>query len=260
MTSKDFGLLLQKSLGDRVYRSIRLLYKIVIIKCFYTVLGLFADKEKRYEVDNLLFQFPESPLSFYGRKFQGYELSERTFVKKYLNPNSKVLELGGSAGIVSCVINKILINPYAHIVLEPNPNVLPFIKANKIENNCSFTVIQGIISATLKFCDFDVDENYLSSSNLKKTIKSQSIQIKCYSINDIQQQHSITFDTLVMDIEGNEFEFLMEFDLREINEIIMEVHPKILGSARMKEMYHRLDDLGFNKIDELGVVEFWKKE
>lgn len=75
-----------------------------------------------------------------------YERQERRFLKKYLNPEASVLELGGCIGVVSCVTNRLLRHPERHVVLEANPNLIPHLQRNKEFTGSAFTVENCIIS------------------------------------------------------------------------------------------------------------------
>lgn len=75
-----------------------------------------------------------------------YERQERRFLKKYLNPDASVLELGGCLGVVSCIANQMLRRPERHVVLEANPKLIPHIERNKEHTHSAFSVECCIIS------------------------------------------------------------------------------------------------------------------
>ena len=51
-----------------------------------------------------------------------------------------VVELGGSAGIVACLTNSLLLDPTRHIVVEANPNLVPILERNRQTNGCQFGI------------------------------------------------------------------------------------------------------------------------
>lgn len=57
-----------------------------------------------------------------------YEKDERKLVNKYLKPHHKVLELGACIGVVSLSINKILYDKKNQVSVEPNPQMLNYLK------------------------------------------------------------------------------------------------------------------------------------
>jgi len=61
-----------------------------------------------------------------------YEKSEIRFINKYLSEyrNCNILELGGSLGIVSCIISKNISKTQHLTIVEANPELVPIIKSN----------------------------------------------------------------------------------------------------------------------------------
>lgn len=74
------------------------------------------------------------------------EIVEQNQVKKYINKNDCVLELGGRYGGVSVAINNILCYKANHVVVEPDCLVWDALKHNRDYNDCHFKIIQGTIS------------------------------------------------------------------------------------------------------------------
>ena len=74
-----------------------------------------------------------------------HEKSERILVKKYVDADLPLVELGGALGVVSCVANKLLTRPDQHVVVAANPALIPILLDNRDRNGCRFTVVNRAI-------------------------------------------------------------------------------------------------------------------
>lgn len=193
---------------------------------------------------------------YYNNK---YEKNEFKLISEYLNPNSSVLELGGGIGYISNVINKILKNKNNHIVLEGNELLINYLEVNKKLNNSYFQIVNGILS-NKELNTFFVSETFVSSGLHNKSDNSKMTSVKGFNLQVIHENFKINFDTLIMDIEGAEYEILLENKiLKSFKNIFFELHPKILSKSQQDEIYQALLSENFYKIDQSENVEFWKK-
>ena len=123
-----------------------------------------------------------------------HEWQEATLIKEYVKPSNSVLELGGFIGTTSCLINDIIKNKKNHVVIEICPKYTKYLTINKEKNNKEFTI---------------------HSSKVEK-------------IEELDK-YGIKFDTLVMDIEGDEYDFIsnnIDYISKNIKTIIAEFHPR----------------------------------
>jgi FkbM family methyltransferase len=256
--------------GQRVYSFFSKTYsffrnKRLLRKKFFrnkhNLFGVFVNKRKKINLEGFEFNIPHySPLYFFGEKLKSYELSERTMVKKYVEKTDSVLELGGCLGIISCFTNKILDDKKKHVVVEPNEDLIFFIENNKINNDCGFIVEKTILSNKLKKIEFYKMENYHGSSIIKPlNVDVKGDLVKCMSLENLMRKHNIFFNTLIMDIEGNEYEFLDENDLSSFEKLIIEFHPHLL-KLKMKKCYQNLSKKGFERKEKINNVEVWIKK
>lgn len=215
--------------------------------------------EKTYKVEglDLVIPFDLTDIKFRGQfPIDFYEKQERRYLKKYLPTNAAVLELGACLGVVSCLTNRLLDQPERHVVVEANPNVVPVIEENKRRNQCSFHIEHCMISSR-PTNEFFLGNSILMSSNRRQSATKISIAGK--TVADLEREHGLKFDALVMDIEGGELDFLRENRewLKNLRVIFMEVHPhpEILSSEEVKECQAILEAAGFEKtVDE---TNFW---
>jgi FkbM family methyltransferase len=228
---------------------------------FYPIIGAFIKKSKFFPIEKFKFKFPLSSSENYVSGFRGYELSERNLVKKYVHKNDTILELGGSVGVISCFSNQILTDKTRHIVVEPNPNVIPFLNLNKEENSCEFTIEQCIVSSGVSEIDFYIYKSHLTSSvySLKESDR-EKISVKSITIDKLSEKHNLAFNTLIMDIEGFEYNFLLENKINFFSKMIIEFHPDILGDQKITECKNILLNNSFKLEDKIGQVEVWIKK
>lgn len=206
------------------------------------------------------------PFDLTDFKFRGrfvmdtYEEEESRYLSKHLPPNARVLELGSCLGYVSCLTNKLLNDNSQHVVLEANPNLIPWIEKNKAENNCGFSIANCIVSENARNA-FYLHDLIVGGSAKRKT--AREIEIEGVSFEDLRKKHSIDFDTLVMDIEGGELNLLRNHkaDIAQFNQIFMEVHPfaNILTQEEAQECETILTELGFDITVRDGNFQIWEK-
>ena len=93
-----------------------------------------------------------------------YEEPERKALKKFLDPELPVVELGACIGVVSCLTNRRLHKPNKHVVVEANPALLPLLEQNRDRNDCQFKIVHAAVSHGARTITFNVDDNILASS------------------------------------------------------------------------------------------------
>jgi FkbM family methyltransferase len=182
-----------------------------------------------------------------------YELPERVLAKRYLRSTAAVLELGGCIGVVACVINRMLQQPRRHVVVEGNPSIVPVLKHNRDLNGCAFQIVHGVVTQSAQprmSVGLVMDSNQLADTG---------IEVPALSIEYLERIHALRFDTLVMDIEGGEYNVLHENSNRlpSLNTAIIEFHPWLIGEAKTAELYRLLSEAGLRKASEMSSTQAW---
>jgi FkbM family methyltransferase len=177
--------------------------KLFIIILLISIILYFLHKEyikkKSYETFNSVVDDRFANLIYYDENnsiidSENLEKDEQDIAKQYIDPDNVVLELGARYGTVSCVINKILNNKKNQVVIEPDDKVWAALENNKNINNCDFHIIKGFVSNK----KFELSNSGYGSS----ATESEDSQIKSYKLEDIESEHNLKFDTLVVDCEG----------------------------------------------------------
>jgi len=167
-------------------------------------------------------------ISFHDKNHLLQEIPEQIMALKHIQPDNIVLELGGSIGRNSCIINYILSNKSNHVVVEPSTRELDTLKYNRDINNFGFHIENSAIS------------NFPLYSRYWYTYKTQiegSTPVNTITFNDFISKYNLQFDTLIIDNEGNFVDMLKDF-------------PNILDNIKLliiEQDFNSEDDLCYFK-------------
>jgi FkbM family methyltransferase len=212
----------------------------------------------QYRTSGLTF---EIPIKHTTRAMRGrfaadtYELPERQLILKHLSPDSRVLELGGCIGVVSCLVNSLLTDPHAHVVVEANPFLIPFLERNRDVNGAEFSVEHCVVSrATEAIISLAADMDSSKAGD-------HGLAVPTRTCEDIEARYQLSFDTLVMDIEGAESQFIKDNNvvLQKMKLIVIEFHPSIIGATETEALRNLLLECGLTKIDQKLTTEVYRR-
>jgi FkbM family methyltransferase len=177
-----------------------------------------------------------------------YERPEQVLNVKFLDPNSKVLEIGARYGVVSCFINQCLSNKKNHLVVEPDSSVLNVLKYNRKSNECEFHIFDGTIS--------NQPMKLVPGGSATRSVYDKQSLIENKTYQELERHYNITFDALVVDCEGYFEEFLTQFqkDLTNIKYIFLEYDfPNYCNYQNVEKI---LTEMGFHI--EYQQLSFWR--
>lgn len=225
---------------------------------------LWSITNRDYKTENLVFKLPHDmmPMGFRSRFFfDAYEIGERTLCKKYIAPDDTVIELGACIGVVSCVCNRLLKKNAKHVVVEANPTLIPWLEKNRAVNDAGFAIEHGMLSKSSDG-SFRIEKIIVSGS--ANTSTGQMVQVPVFDLESICNKHDFVPSIIVMDIEGGEIEFISENEdwlakHPEVKTMIIEMHPFIVGENSISKCQATLSRLGFVMIENIGLVETWKR-
>lgn len=187
-----------------------------------------------------------------------YEQEERGLIRQHLQPTDRVLETGACLGIVSCTTNRLLTHPSRHVVVEGNPELIPWIERNRDSNRCDFTVEHCAISSQPEVT-FYLHPEFIVGGTAHRP-SPRPVQVRGRTL---QQLHDASgpFDALIMDIEGAELEALEPFaaTLHQYRLVIVELHPWAIGEAGVARCREILAAAGLQKVGECGLTDAWKR-
>lgn len=226
------------------------------------VAGLyFTLTRKHYVTEGCRFLIPKDLTSVVYRArfhYDLYEWEERRLVNEFVRPDDSVIEIGACIGILSCLTNKRLSEtPEAHVVIEPNPELIPYIEKNRELNDCGFHIEQCLVTD-------ETDPVFYTAKHISKGSASQrtsdQVNVKPCRLTDLEDKYG-KFNVLIMDIQGGELD-LIELEkntLAHFRLVIAEFHPAIIGASSVEQCRALLRELGFQLKQEIGDVEAWGK-
>src|SRR5262249_40687043 len=155
-----------------------------------------------------------------------HEIDERALLERWLPKNLPVVEFGGGLGVVSCITNRMLEQPDAHIVVEANPYLLDVLTTNKNLNHCRFQILNNVLSYGAETANFTVDPSFVGS-RVGGSIET-TITVPTTSLERVLNEARFEQCCVVCDIEGAEIE-LVEHELdvirRKVPFLLIELHP-----------------------------------
>ena len=175
-----------------------------------------------------------------------FETFERSAVQQYVSPRLPVVELGGCMGIVSCITNRRLKNPEAHVVVEANPKVIPLLHRNRERNHCRFEILNRAIAYGADTIAYAPSADFAGNS-LNENRGTAQVSVRTIGLSDILSTHGFDRYTLICDIEGHESELVdREADaIRRADTIILETHARLIGEEKNQAMLEKLRAIGF---------------
>lgn len=223
--------------------------------------AIFTLKGCIYETAGLSFVIPRclTKLGFRSRFYYDvYEEPERKLLKTHLRGDDTVLELGGCIGVVSVVANTQLLDKEKHVVVEPNPELIPWLSLNRDRNGAAFTIEHCLLADAGTSADFFLHPLIVGGSADRSTERKTRVAVRSLSEMIHRYGH---FTTLVMDIEGGEVRFVMENIERValMRLLLIEEHPAITGAEAIAKMHDVLKKAGFTLVERMQQSVVWVK-
>jgi len=173
-----------------------------------------------------------------------------------------VVELGASIGVVSCLINRLLVDPRSQISVEANPHLIPVLQTHRHRNNCQFQVLHCAIAYESDSVDFGLAENTAASSVATSSETVSTVVVPTRSLDSILRSAELQQCTLVCDIEGAESHLVAHEAnvLRDrVHTLIIEVHRNHIGDQGVANIEAKLFELGFTLLWKRGEVWVLRK-
>jgi FkbM family methyltransferase len=174
-----------------------------------------------------------------------YEKPERQALA-YLDPSLPIIELGAGIGVISCLANKKMTQPERHIVVEPNPFLLPLLYKNRETNHCHFAVLNAAVGYGRNTTHLFLQPNFLDSS--VSSSGGTEILLPTTSLTEIAEVCGLERIALICDIEGTEVDLVSQegcFLEQNVDFVIFEIH-ETSGKTRNDQMIAELERLGFS--------------
>ncbi len=194
-----------------------------------------------------------------------YERAEIDFVRRHLDGDLDVVELGGSIGVLSCAILRGMVDAAKLVTVEADPALTGLLERNVASNHPGrrYNVLQQAVSYTAapgSAVDYSVGESNVSGRVAAggDVERGDVRSVPATTLSRILAEHEIEDYALVADIEGAEAQILLHDapGLARCREIIIELHEAEVDGARfsIQDLVDRIEALGFQLIDRYGSV------
>ncbi len=193
-----------------------------------------------------------------------YEGNEISCGLAAIPKGARILELGAGAGVVGSILAKNIAD-VTILSVEANPTLIDHIAALHAHNGLAgtITVRHGVVLCNADApdaIDFFVRGNFLGSGLAQGSHpRAKATRVPVIRYDDLKRD--FPHDTIMMDIEGGELEFLQGADLTGVERIVAEFHRGIYGVPGMRQCKQALRGKGFGLNDDLskGTVKVWER-
>lgn len=180
-----------------------------------------------------------------------YEKSELMIVKEQLTVDDRVMELGTGVGLLSTYCAKIVGSDQV-FTYEANPMLEDIIRNTYRLNHVSPTLSICLLGDTDAERTFYVDKDFWASSTVRRSTAAKSIQVKTKSFAEEVRRINPSF--LLLDIEGGEYDLLINADFHNIKKIMIEFHGDLIGEEKIQAVRERFIQNGFRPHPSLCTV------
>lgn len=200
-----------------IYSSI--LQKYIIRKGMLTVRGVEIDVQ-----DEIV--HPQIPRIY----ADSYENEIMDIITEYRLTENSVIELGGGIGVVATYVNNRLTDDLEHIVVEPNPSILPTLKRTRKLNKCDFEVVEKAYQSKSKPVTLTPDGDFTQSSTFRNQTHSTDVS-------------GINLSTLINSYSLDEFVLIIDIEAAEVDLINAELDVILENCLYIIIEYHRFEDI-----------------
>jgi len=180
-----------------------------------------------------------------------YEDQERELISEILTQESRVLEIGSGIGLISLIARKIATNGTVRSY-EANLAMEPVIRKNYALNGLEPDLIMKAVSTDGKDLTFFLDKNVIASSAINRDEDHSETIVKSAKFNSILKEYCP--DTVIIDVEGAEIFILDCKLLTSVKNLVVELHPHVVGQEKIDALLEKLEGFGFNIQRRIGKV------
>jgi len=173
-----------------------------------------------------------------------YERAETKIIRRHLEPDDVVLELGTGLGFVALYCAK-HIGPDRIFTFEPNPELESVILRNFELNGLFPSLASCLLGKEAGNCDFFIEPDLWSSSLEPRSKQARRVSVSCRRLNDEIRRIDPTY--LIMDIEGAEHALAQYVVPYNIRKIFLELHARIIGAEKARFVLACFAQMGFRQ-------------
>ena len=173
-----------------------------------------------------------------------YERGEARCVLLRLAADDVVMEVGAGVGFVSTLCAR-RVGSARVTCYEANPELLPRIRETFAANGVSPAVVNAVLSREAGEAELFLEREFVASSLHERSAGARAVRVPRLAVNEELRRARPT--CLVIDIEGGEGELLPVIDWTGVRKLVIEVHPHVIGEARVRELLSLLAAQGFRQ-------------
>jgi FkbM family methyltransferase len=199
-------------------------------------------------LDGLRLDVSSLPLKVRNRLLHaGYEAQEKQMCLDYLTREDSVLELGGAIGYLALICQK-QIGIRNYFICEANPRTVEILKRNFALNGLVPAVTHVALAPKDGQVDLEIEGDFWDHSIVpgRSEHGRKTMTVPAATLDTLLQTIRCPVNALLIDIEGAEQFIAFEQLPENINKIIIELHPKVLGPSTMYNLIARLIHRGFH--------------
>jgi len=169
--------------------------------------------------------------------FKTYEINDRVIIERNISKDNKAVIIGGGIGFIATLTYKI--SRKRILVFEINPKLVKYLKENLKLNRCKFFLYnKKLIFKKEKKKKYFLNNNFLDTSTRLFNTKNYIIPNTIY-IKNIKNFKS--FNTLVIDAEGDELDYIKNINLsKNIKYIFFELHYNLIKNNQISKIFFYL--------------------
>lgn len=198
-----------------------------------------------------------SPEVLQALDHQTYEQCERGLLEEYLTADDRVMELGAGIGFISALCARKVGSSNVE-TYEANPKLQRPIRQlyslNGVNPALNFCILGPQPGTRL----FHLHRNFVCSTTEGLSKGRQSVNVLVRSFREEMDRVRPSF--LIVDIEGGEFDLLMDQELPTVRTLLLEVHPAVLGESRIASLRGWFYSIGFERKAVNGDVEVYQRK
>ncbi|WP_427928605.1 FkbM family methyltransferase [Agrobacterium cavarae] len=173
---------------------------------------------------------------------EAYEDTEANVLLRSLKPGTKVLEIGTGVGFIALLAAKICgaqnVKTY-----EANPASEQLIRENFALNGIEPVLVMKAMTSDGRSLAFNVSDNIISSSAYELGTQSKQITVSSDAFANTLRDYDP--DMIIMDVEGAEYELFLSVSQLPAKDILVELHPQIIGQDKVDEIVSHLKNAGY---------------
>jgi len=171
-----------------------------------------------------------------------YERSEARCLTQVLKPADTVMEIGAGIGFLSTLAALRIGSDRVH-AYEANPAMIPVINRTYTLNGVQPTLTNATLGAGDGTDEFFVEDNLTESSLFRRSDSAKVVSVPRLDIN--REIERIKPTILVIDIEGAEAELVPIIHWQQVEKVLIDLHPLIIGEERVSAVVAEIVAAGF---------------